>query len=596
MKTSYVIKAVSFAWSRGRKWIILNGVISIVNGFSPLITLYVVTQLINEVSLLFQGENLHYDKVVSLLLLQLTLQIVLSILQNITFIMDSYLENKIRYDLEKEISIKAATVPLMYYEIPEFYNHLDRISLVSAHNIIKPIKSILRILQSVATLISYLGFLFYIHWSLVLFSLLGSLIVLFTKAKFGSMRFGLMFSQTPKAREANYIRALLQERESAKEIRAFGLSDFLLQRWSILFLANSKEMLQLNKKSHWASVWLDSVTEILYACAIGVVILVSRYTTLSIGQFVSGGQAIKGTQSALNNISDNLATIYENNLYIYDLFNFLEFEDDHVLEREKSLESYESRFSGQDGIIFDKVSFQYPNSNKNVLDDISIHIKPGEKVAIVGENGSGKTTFVKCLMGLYPVSKGQIYVGTENINYINKKELRKKISVIFQDFVRYAFTVRDNITFGDINNHRDADRLDLVGERTGVHSFVQRFKKKYDTPLGKVLTEGEDLSGGQWQKVALARALFRDSKIIIFDEPTAALDPKAERDVYEQFHIMSEGKTAIFISHRMAITKFVDRILVMKDGKLIEAGSHDELYKRHGEYYQMYEIQAKWYA
>lgn len=596
MRMSYVLKAVLFAWSRGRKWIILNGVVSILNGLSPLISLYVVSQLINEVSLLFQGKSLHYDRVITLLLVQLALEIVLSILQNITFIMDSYLENKITYDLEKEISIKAATVPLMYYEIPEFYNHLDRISLISAHNIMAPIRSILRIFQSVSTLISYLGFLFYIHWSLVFFSFLGSILVLLTKAKFGNMRFGLMLNQTPKARESNYIRALLQDRQSAKEIRAFGLSDFLLQRWSSLFLTNSKEILQLNKKAHWASVWLDSVTEILYTCAIGIVIWISRFTSLNIGQFVSCGQAIKGTQSALNNISDSLATIYENNLYIYDLFNFLEFKDTHVQEEENPSEANESRFIEQGGIIFEKVSFRYPNSNRNVLDNISIRIKPGEKIAIVGENGSGKTTFVKCLMGLYPVSNGQIYVDRENINCIKKQELQRKISIIFQDFVRYAFTIRENISFGDIDNQGDVDRLELVGEKTGVHSFVQRYKKRYETPLGKILNEGEDLSGGQWQKVALARSLFRDSEIIIFDEPTAALDPKAERDVYEQFHSMSEGKTAIFISHRMAVTRLVDRIFVMKDGKIIEVGSHDELYNRHREYYQMYEIQAKWYA
>ncbi|MGG1513743.1 ATP-binding cassette domain-containing protein, partial [Brevibacillus agri] len=248
-------------------------------------------------------------------------------------------------------------------------------------------------------------------------------------------------------------------------------------------------------------------------------------------------------------------------------------------------------------VIFIKnLSFKYPKSNQLVLNGITIHIRPGEKVAIVGDNGSGKSTLVKCLMGLYQVEKGSVFYDDIDIVNIDNCDLHKNMTAIFQDFMKYAFTVMDNISFGDIHNTHDFELVKRIGIQTGVDDFVKKMPKDYDTLLGKILGEGEDLSGGQWQKIAIARSLFRDSKILILDEPTSSLDPLKELEVYEQFNSMTNGKTVIFISHRMAAARMADKIIVLKNGKVAECGTHDDLMFLKSEYYQMYSVQAKWYS
>ncbi|WP_442865131.1 ABC transporter ATP-binding protein [Alkalihalobacillus sp. CinArs1] len=230
-----------------------------------------------------------------------------------------------------------------------------------------------------------------------------------------------------------------------------------------------------------------------------------------------------------------------------------------------------------------------------VLDNVSFTISPGEKVAIVGDNGSGKTTLVKCLLGMYPVSTGEIVVDGMNINEYDPSTLKNSMTGIFQDFMQLPFTVRENITLGDID--RDDDLLmRKVVKQSGIFDTIQKFPDQFETRLGKLLGDGEDLSGGQWQKLALARALFSKANIIILDEPTASLDPLTELKIFDQFKQITEDKTTIYISHRMAAARLADRILVMKAGKVVEVGSHEELIARGNDYYDMFTSQAQWYA
>ncbi|XIH46996.1 hypothetical protein C1N65_28705 (plasmid) [Priestia aryabhattai] len=240
-------------------------------------------------------------------------------------------------------------------------------------------------------------------------------------------------------------------------------------------------------------------------------------------------------------------------------------------------------------------TFYYPNSNRLVLDNINLTINAGERIAIVGENGSGKTTLIHCLMGLYELKKGSILINGIDINSLDIEALRRNFTVIFQDFMRYAFSVRENIIIGDVENKNDESRMYYAGEKSGISSFVESLEDGYDTPLGKIFEDGSDLSGGQWQKIAIARSVFRNSDVIILDEPTSALDPRSEYTVYKQFEDLTKGRIAIYISHRLAYTKDVDKIIVLKNGRVMEEGNHNDLMNLREIYYEMFSTQSQAY-
>lgn len=593
MKFIYLKKAIKLIVRYCRLSFIIILSLRILLGIFPLGTLLITNSLVNEASSLIQNKHSDYTTILLLLIFQFGLSILNSFLNHMNSLLENQIEFRLDYKVGKKIASKSMTVPLSYFEIPDFYNHHDRINKGSYGNrILTPIKCILDIIQSLISFMSYIGFLLSVHWAFLFILLLSAIPTFLTKSKFGSKKFFLMRFQTPTAREALYTKSLLNNKQAAKEIRLFGIGDFLLTRWSNLFKINNNQMLRLIRKEKISLIGLDAISSLVYSGAAGLLVYLLGSNQLNIGQFVTVIQAIQGSQGLINNISSNLARVYENQLYIQDVFKFLEYQNLHIVNPDGK-ESFPDPL--KEGISIKDLSFKYPESQKEVLSNINLHIHPGEKIAIVGENGSGKTTLVKCIMGLYLANMGSIFFDDKDIKNIDSKKLRKNITAIFQDFVKYSYSVKDNVTFGNIDCYNNVSKLKEVGIKSGIHDFVKKLPLGYETRLGKVLADGEDLSGGQWQKIALSRALFRDSQIIILDEPTAALDPKTEFEVYNYFNQLTLDKIAIYISHRMASAKMADRIVVMKEGKIIEIGSHHELMLQHSEYYRMYHMQAQWY-
>lgn len=568
--------------------------IRIILGLLPIASLWIIKALINSATLLLQGKGTYYSAVLILLFLQLLVSIVNSFLINFKEIIDEHANVKFDFILGEMVSKRAANVPLAYFDLPEFFNHLERINGNLGNKILSPIRNIFDTLQSIITLFSYFSFLLFVHWILVVLCLLTAVPILIVQYKYGSAKFFLMRFQTPLARKANYTKALINDRHTAKEIRLFGLSTFLLDRWRELYFKNSREMLKLIKREKFSRIGLDLTTSLLYIGAAFISITLLKSKQLGVGGFVSITQAIQGAQSSINMVASNIAKILQEQLYIEDFFRFMEFElSDVKITKNISVKPFPKELKV--GISFENVSFHYPRG-KNILNSVTFTIYPGEKIAIVGENGSGKTTLIKCLMGLYQVTTGNIRFDSIDIDDIAFDDLRRHITVIFQDFIRYSYTVYDNIAFGDLRHYKNYDLIKKVSESSGVDNFVSKFKNGYATELGRYLTDGEDLSGGQWQKMALARTLLRSGEIVILDEPTSALDPQTELEVFEQFDTMTKDKTVIFISHRMAAARLADRILVMKNGHLVEVGNHNELMAYNSEYKKMFVMQAKWYA
>ncbi len=593
MKIKHLLKSVRMVWKLGKAWLITTILFSIIAGLIPVTALWITKELINAVANLIMDQAGDYRLALSLLLLQFLISLFSSVMTNWQEYLDRKIELRLDHDLQQVILAKTTSVPLAYFDIPDFYHHLSRVQGNQGSRFVSPIRNLLNIGKSGIVIGSFLIYLFTVHWSLVLLSLVAAVPIFLVQRKFGNSKFRLFLFQTPLAREANYTSHLLQDRNAAKEIRLFGLASHLAKRWSDRFWRNANQSLKLLRKQQLADVGLDGLTALFYVGSAGIIIWLIRTTSVKIGDFVAIGQAVQGTQSSINQISMLSARIYEESLYIQNFFHFLEYENQALIS-ETGTQPFPAPL--KTGIEIDAVTFSYPGQDRPVLQNVSFQIRPGEKVAIVGENGSGKTTLVKCLMGLYPVTSGSISLDGLNIKQIDKSDLYQHITVIFQDYMRYSYSAHDNIAFGDIERLDDHPHVQEVAATSGVDEFVQKFPNGYNTYLGRFLQDGEDLSGGQWQKIALARALFRDGDVIILDEPTAALDPHAEMEVFRQFESLTRDKTSIFISHRMSAARMADRIIVMKDGQVVEIGSHEELIALNAEYAQMYGAQAKWYA
>ncbi|WP_409176900.1 ABC transporter ATP-binding protein [Brevibacillus fortis] len=576
-----------------KKWIFFSVFTSCFKGINPLITLWLSKQLIDAIAEAIQHNNVSYSHAFWILLTQVLISIFSSVLRKTQELLDRSVEIKLSHDLQKTISKKTSTVPLAYYDLPEFHNHMERINGMQGGRFLSPLKGIFSLAESVITTSSFLVFLISTHWILTIFSVLAALPIMILQTKYSKERFWFHYTQTPLARETNYITKLLNEREFAKEIRLFGLQHYLLERWSSKYNKNAFESLKLLRKEKHSQIALDGITAIFYACSVGIIIWLAKRKTLTIGDFVAIGQAVQGTQQSINQISMLLASYYEENLYIKDFFDFLNFKHDSY---DCNSNDQQSEFSFHEKISLKNVSFRYPDEANYTLKNISFDIKKGEKIAIVGENGSGKTTLVKCLQGLYEITEGKIFVDNTDLKEINKDMLRDNITAIFQDFVKYPFSVSENIGFGNVKKLNDMDKIKMVSVMSGADSFIQKMPNGYETNLGQLFADGLDLSGGQWQKIALSRALYRAGQVVILDEPTSALDPKAEMEVFSDFQYLVKDKTVIFISHRLAAARMADRILVLKSGALIEDGNHLQLMRLQGEYYKMFKVQARWYV
>ncbi|WP_088831957.1 ABC transporter ATP-binding protein [Paenibacillus tyrfis] len=585
---------IRFVWTYGKGLLFLTSTLTVLLGVMPVIMLWLSKETINEVARLIQHPAMDYSTILLLLLLQFMVTMLTSIFMNTQEYLNGKLTNVLEHAAQSSVLQKVISAPLFYFDLPEFYNHLERVNDSPGHRLLSPLRQAFEIGRIFITISGYLVFLLTVHWSLVLLSLLAAIPMFLVQMKYGKRNFWLKFGLTPLVRDMEYTRSLLKDRHSAKEIRLFGLGSYLLNRWSEAFSHQFTEILKILRKQQRAEIGMDGLTALFYSGAAMIIIWLIQTTPIQIGQFVAIGQAVQGTQGLTNQLSTLLAKVFEEMLYANDFFRFLDYKHPESENQAKGTEPFPAAL--KKGITLENVTFSYVDTTTSVLQNIQLHIKPGEKIAIVGENGSGKSTLVKCLMGLYPLAKGDIRFDDVSIRQLAPDQLHKNMTVIFQDFLKYAYTLRDNIGFGDITRLEDIDAMNEVAATTGVAEIAQNLREGYATFLGRFLQEGEDLSGGQWQKIALARALFRQGTIIILDEPTAALDPLTELEVYKLVRDLTESKTTIFISHRMAAARMADRIIVMENGRIAESGTHGELMASNGTYARMYESQAQWYA
>ena len=397
--------------------------------------------------------------------------------------------------------------------------------------------------------------------------------------------------RTPVERQTGYLNWLLTGNIYAKEIRLFALGSLFIERFRRLRTRLRREKLEIATRRSLADLGAQAAGALAVFGSYAFIAYRTVQGLITLGDMVMYYQAFQRGLGNLRQIMGGLAGLYENNLFLANLYEFLDLkpkvvEPSHPQPIPRPIHN---------GIAFDNVSFQYPTGSKRVLDKVSLTFTHGETVALVGENGSGKTTLIKLLCRLYDPTDGVITIDGIDLREFETPALRREISVIFQDYVRYSLTARENIWFGNLDLPSDHQGIVDAARYAGADEVITGLTRGYDTILGKRFENGEELSIGEWQKVALARAFLRAAQIIVLDEPTSAMDAKAEYEIFKRFRQLAEGRTAVIISHRFSTVRMADRIYVLKDGRIAESGTHSELVRNGGTYAYLYEKQAQCY-
>ena len=498
-------------------------------------------------------------------------------------------QEKLRIRLQRQVIDKVQEVELAYFEEPVFYDSLQRANEDMSGRLLGLSGILFEVVSAAVAMSAVLVILFAGHWSLAPIVVVGSLPGVWVRTKMHKKLHWVYLRRTSQARQVWYLRELLVNRNEAKEIRLFTLLNHLQSRWRSKARALAEERRNLNIKKSWLDALGDVVSSWAYSFCLVILVWIVAGGALTVGQFGMLIRAVQQFTGLFGQVMYSASLLHEQSLYLGDLFEFL------GIQTRKKVPTSKARVDLTKELIlrFEQVSFCYPGSKQPALKDLNLEIRSGERLALVGENGAGKSTLVKLMMGLYQPSAGQISLAGYPLDMWNSEELSSIFSAVFQDFVKFQFSVKDNIAFGALGQSSEG-QIRMAARTAGAAEYIESLPQQYDTLLGRQFG-GVDLSIGQWQKLATARCLLKRSPFIILDEPTAALDPKSEAEVFNRFAEMTRDEAVVLISHRLGSARIADRILVLKEGRLIEEGTHGELMTQSGEYERLFRLQARWY-
>ncbi len=586
----YIPRFFQKIWQTHRGLFLANIVLRLLKAVVPVMMLWVGKLIIDEVVLQIGNDVKSMQDLWIYLLIELALALFSDLLNRGIGLSDGLLGDLYANKSSVELIEKAALMDLAQFEDPDFYNRLElarrqttgRVALMS---------STLMQFQDLITVFSLItGLIVFEPW-LILLLMVAIIPGFLNEAYFSRSSYSLVRSWTAERRELDYLRLIGASDITAKEVKLFGLAGFLKNRFKNL----SDKYYEVNKnlaikRSIWGSVF-PLVSDLAYYGAYFLIIVRTVNGILSLGELTFLSGSFNRLRNLLQSIFNRLSRITEDALYLKDYFDFL--------DQKPNLSSTSGTlpFPTQikDGFVFENVGFQYPESDNWAVRNIDFKLKAGEKLALVGENGAGKTTLVKLLARLYNPTEGTIYLDGTDIREYDLEGYRYAIGVIFQDYVRYYLTARENIAIGDIDERENMEKIENASAQSLAEHVINKLPKGYEQVLGKRFAEGKDLSGGEWQKVALARAYMKDAQLLILDEPTATLDARAEYEAFQRFAKLTIGKTAVIISHRFSTVRMADRILVLKNGTVLEIGTHEKLMDDAGLYAELFNLQAEGY-
>jgi ATP-binding cassette subfamily B protein len=485
---------------------------------------------------------------------------------------------------------KAASLDVQYYENDECYDMLQRAVNEGNYRPYQIFSQMSTLISQAVTLVSVVAVLLSWNWWLGLLILLAPLPAMGSQLFYSRRGYLIERERASSRRRLAYFQFLVTHAYSVKEIRLFRLADYFIGRYRQLY----QDFYAVDSRlARQQSLVLIPFTILTNGVAAGAQIYAIAITIVTnhLGFLAGYIQAIGVVQSTVQSLLGNVAQLYQNNLFVNNLFEFLDVPQSRIKSGTRKMPERLRK-----GIEFRGVSFAYPGMSTEVIHNLNLFLRAGECVALVGHNGAGKTTLVKLLTRLYEPTAGHILIDDVPLEEYDLNDLRQHISALFQDFVQYEMTVRENIGFGFLEKMQESQRIEQAARASGADSIIEEFPEKYETMLGRMFAKGHQLSGGQWQKIALARAFLRQAPIVIFDEPTAALDATSEAEIFERMQQIAAGATTLLIAHRFSTVRKADRILVIEQGKVIEDGSHEELLRLNGTYARLFRLQAAGYA
>ncbi|PHQ28018.1 ABC transporter ATP-binding protein [Leeuwenhoekiella nanhaiensis] len=576
-------------WSVSPPLFLTNLFCRLINAFSPVVILWVGKLIIDEIIAQVAATNPDYTSLWNYVLLEFGIVILSDILNRLTGITDGLLGDRYNIASSEKMIRKTSKIDIGQLEDSEFYDKLER-ARQQTQGRVGLMSTALAQAQSTISIGTLIAGLIYFQPILIVLLALSIIPLFINEIRFSGQQYSISRSWTAERRELDYLRYIGANDKTAKEIKLFGLTDFIAKRFRNL----SEQYFEINKRlTIKRSAYSAGFNVLGVVCYYGAYLVIIRSVLvgeITIGELTFLSASFNRLRTGLQTFFTNFTRITESALYLKDYFDFIDLkiadEDREFLALPKEIHT---------GFEIRDLHFAYPGSDHEVLKGVSFKLNAGEKMAFVGQNGAGKTTLIKLMLRFYEPTQGEILLDGININNYDKAAYQQFFGVIFQDFFRYEFTLRENIAVGDILAVQDDARIVNAAQLSLANEVIETLQHGYDTQLGKRFKQGQELSGGQWQKVALARAYMKDAKVMVLDEPTSALDAKAEYEVFERFIDLTKGKTSIIISHRFSTVRMADRILVLQHGKILELGTHEELMQKPRLYAELFNLQAQGY-
>ena len=587
----YSKEALRLVWTTDKRLTFILATLTILAGVLPGGIAFVGKLIVDAVVLAVETDSAA-DRwlVIKWIAVEAVLVVLMAAIQRALMVSQSLLRALLGQRVNVMILEKAQTLELSHFEDSEFYDKMTRARREASSRPLSLVNRTFGLVQNGITLLTYGWLLIQFSWLAVAGLVVAALPAFFVETYFSGAAFRLFRWQVPETRKRNYLEWLLAREDYVKEVKLYGTGDLFLARYREIFekLFAEDKLLTL-RRGLWGFL-LGALSSLAFYGAYAWIGWSAAMGWITLGGMTMYLMIFKQGQSSIAASLTAIGKMYEDNLYLSNLYEFLD---------EKIDTNDGTALSGPnpgDGVRFENVSFAYPGQTIPAVDQISLHLRPGEKLALVGENGSGKTTLIKLLTRLYTPTSGRVLLDGLDLNEWQLDALRQRIGVIFQDFVRYQLKVGENIGVGDVAHIESRDQQQAAAEKGMAHPFIDSMDNGYDTQLGRWFKDGRELSGGQWQKIALSRAFMRtQADILVLDEPTSAMDAEAEARIFNHFREVTQKQMAILISHRFSTVRMADQIVVLDKGKVIERGSHEDLIQRNGKYAHLFAIQAKGY-
>jgi ATP-binding cassette subfamily B protein len=581
-------ESVRLVWESAPGWALANIVMSVLRSILPLVIIWLLKVVIDDITLAAkQGAGATIANV----LWPIVALAIIWFLDEASSDFSNYVRKKQSLKLEIYmyglLHSKSVKLDLINFERPEYFDCLARASREAPWRPNSILNNIISMLRGLLSLLLMAGLIITLHWSLAVVLLAANIPGIWLRLHYANVLYNFQREQTPEARKSAYFNWLLTGDRPSRELRLFGLGNYFKELFRTSFLKQKEEELNIIRKR----TQIEFVSNLFKASALLITLLfIGRETIggqLSLGQMAMYLMAFRQGMIYIKDLFVSMAGLYEDSLFIGDTFEFL-----NLKENIFAKEPVQDILPLNKNIVVENLSFTYPGNNFSTINDVSFEINKGEIIALVGANGAGKSTLVRLLCRLYDPDSGAVKFDGNDIKNMEPEEYRKLFSVVFQDFMLYNLSAGENIRMGNIEDSTPAERIRDAAGVTGIHNLISGFPKGYDTVIGNLFDDSRELSWGEWQKIALARALFRDAPVLILDEPSSALDAETEYDIFSRFREIVKGRTSILISHRFTNVNLADRIIVMDKGSIVETGTHDELIKRGGTYFTMYSKQS----